>query len=383
MIRIPFNRPFATGDELDYMRAAVGAPKFAGDGSFTAQCHVLLEQSLRIQKALLTTSCTHALELAALLLDIEPGDEVIVPSFTFPSATNAFVLRGAKPLFVDIRADTLNIDESQIERRITTRTKAIFLVHYAGVGCEMDAIMAIARRHAIAVVEDNAHGLYGRYRGRYLGTLGQLATLSFHETKNFSCGEGGALLINDANFNQRAEILREKGTNRSQFFRGEIDKYTWVDVGSSYLPADLLAAFLRAQLEHRDQIQSMRRKIWETYALELASWAKINGVRLPIIPPECEQSYHMFYVIMPSLESRQALISHLAGLGILAVFHYLPLHFWPMGVRFGGHQGDCPVTEDLADRLLRFPFFTGMSSSEQAQVIDAVRAFRCQAASAS
>ncbi len=377
MIRIPFNRPFATGDELDYIRAAVAAPKFAGDGSFTAQCHVLLEQSLGIQKALLTTSCTHALEMAALLLDIGPGDEVIVPSFTFPSAANAFVLRGARPLFVDIRADTLNLDESQIERRITARTKAIFPVHYAGVGCEMNTITSVARHHGIAVVEDNAHGLYGKYRGTYLGTLGQLATLSFHETKNFSCGEGGALLINDANLNQRAEILREKGTNRSQFFRGEIDKYTWVDVGSSYLPADLLAAFLRAQLEHRDQIQSMRRKIWETYALELASWAKINGVRLPIIPPECEQSYHMFYVIMPSLESRQALISHLAGLGILAVFHYLPLHLSPMGLRFGGHQGDCPVTEDLADRLLRFPFFTGMSSSEQAQVIDAVRAFRC------
>jgi dTDP-4-amino-4,6-dideoxygalactose transaminase len=377
VIRIPFNRPFATGDELDHIRAAVAAPKFAGDGSFTAQCHVLLEQSLGIQKALLTTSCTHALEMAALLLDIGPGDEVIVPSFTFPSAANAFVLRGARPVFVDIRADTLNIDESQIERRITARTKAIFLVHYAGVGCEMDAIMAIARRHAIAVVEDNAHGLYGRYRGRYLGTLGRLAALSFHETKNFTCGEGGALLINDANLDQRAEILREKGTNRSQFFRGEIDKYTWVDVGSSYLPADLLAAFLRAQLEHRDQIQSMRRKIWETYALELVSWAKTNGVRLPIIPSECEQSYHMFYVIMPSLESRQALISHLAGLGILAVFHYLPLHLSPMGLRFGGRQGDCPVTEDLADRLLRFPFFTGMSSSDQAQVIDAVRAFRC------
>jgi dTDP-4-amino-4,6-dideoxygalactose transaminase len=237
--------------------------------------------------------------------------------------------------------------------------------------------MTIARRNGIAVVEDNAHGLYGRYRGRYLGTLGQLATLSFHETKNFSCGEGGALLINNANFNQRAEILREKGTNRSQFFRGEIDKYTWVDVGSSYLPSDLLAAFLRAQLEHRDQIQSMRRAIWETYARELASWAEANGVRLPIIPQECEQSYHMFYAIMPSLESRQALISHLAGLGILAVFHYLPLHLSPMGLRFGGGQGDCPITEDLADRLIRFPFFTGMSSSEQAQVIEAVCAFRC------
>lgn len=377
MIRIPFNRPFATGHELEYIRAAIAAPKLSGDGSFTAQCHVLLEQSLGIQKTLLTTSCTHALEMAALLLNIGPGDEVIVPSFTFPSAANAFVLRGAKPVFVDIRADTLNIDESQIEQRITPRTKAICLVHYAGVGCEMDTIMTIARRQAVAVVEDNAHGLYARYRGRYLGTLGQLATLSFHETKNFSCGEGGALLINDVQFNQRAEILREKGTNRSQFFRGEIDKYTWVDIGSSYLPADLLAAFLRAQLEHRDQIQSMRRKIWETYTLELALWAKTNGVRLPIIPLECEQSYHMFYVIMPSFASRQALISHLAGFGILAVFHYLPLHLSPMGLRLGGRQGDCPVTEDLADRLLRLPFFTGMSSTEQSQVIDAVREFHC------
>jgi dTDP-4-amino-4,6-dideoxygalactose transaminase len=377
VIRIPFNRPFATGSELDYVRAAMAAPKFSGDGSFTAQCHALLEQSLGIQKALITTSCTHALEMTALLLNIAPGDEVIVPSFTFPSAANAFVLRGARPVFVDIRADTLNIDENQIQQRMTSRTKAICLVHYAGVGCEMDTIMSIARQHAVAVVEDNAHGLYGRYRGRYLGTFGQLGTLSFHETKNFSCGEGGALLINDMQFNQRAEILREKGTNRSQFFRGEIDKYTWVDIGSSYLPADLLAAFLCAQLEHRDQIQSMRRKIWETYALELRSWAKTNGVRLPIIPPECEQSYHMFHVIMPSVESRQALISHLAGLGILAVFHYLPLHLSPMGLRFGGHEGDCPVSEDFADRLLRFPFFTGMSSSEQAQVINAVRAFRC------
>ena len=380
MIRIPFNRPSATGDELDYVRAAIAAPKFSGDGSFTAQCHRLLEQSLGIQKALLTTSCTHALEMAALLLDTGIGDEVMVPSFAFPSAANAFVLRGAKPIFVDVRADTLNIDENQIEQRITAHTKAIFLVHYAGVGCEMDTIMAITRRHNIAVVEDNAHGLYGRYRGRYLGTLGQLATLSFHETKNFTCGEGGALLINDAQFNERAEILREKGTDRSRFFRGEVDKYTWVDVGSSYLPADLLAAFLRAQLEHRDRIQSMRRHIWEIYARELASWAEANGVRLPIVPAECEQSYHMFYVIMPSSESRQALISHLAGPGILAVFHYLPLHLSPMGLRFGGRQGDCPVTEDLADRILRLPFFTGMSNSEQSQVIEAVRGFRCQAA---
>jgi len=377
VISIPFNRPFATGDELEYVRAAITAPKFSGDGPFTAECHRLLQQSLGIQKALLTTSCTHALEMAALLLNIGPEDEVIVPAFTFPSAINAFVLRGSRPVFVDVRVDTLNIDEAQIEQHITERTKAIFLVHYAGVGCELDTIMPFARRHKIAVVEDNAHGLYGKYRGQYLGTFGELATLSFHETKNFSCGEGGALLINDAQFNERAEILREKGTDRSRFFRGEVDKYTWVDVGSSYLPSDLLAAFLRAQLEHRDQIQSKRREIWEAYSRGLASWVEANSVRLPVVPSECEQSYHMFYVIMPSFESRQALISHLAGSGILAVFHYLPLHLSPMGLRFGGRKGACPITEDLSDRLLRFPFFTGMSSSEQSQVIETVRAFRC------
>jgi dTDP-4-amino-4,6-dideoxygalactose transaminase len=377
VIRIPFNRPFATGDEIDYIRAAIAVPKFSGDGSSSAHCHALIEQSLGIQKVLLTTSGTHALEMAALLLNIGVQDEVILPAFTFPSTANAFVLRGARPVFVDIRRDTLNIDENQIEQRITERTKAIFLVHYAGVGCEMNTILAIARRHALSVVEDNAHGLYGRYRGRYLGTFGELAALSFHETKNFTCGEGGAVLINDAQLNERAEILREKGTDRSRFFRGEIDKYNWVDVGSSYLPSDLLAAFLRAQLEHRDQIQSMRRQVWENYARELASWAETNGARLPIVPSECEQSYHMFYLIMPCFERRQALISHLAGLGMLAVFHYLPLHLSPMGLRFGGGKGECPVTEDLADRVLRLPFFTGMSISEQAQVIDAVRAFRC------
>jgi len=377
VIRIPFNRPFAARNGLDYVRTAIAASKFSGDGPFTAECHRLLERSLGVQKALLTTSCTHALEMAALLLNLGPGDEVIVPAFTFPSALNAFVLRSARPVFVDVRADTLNIDEAQIDQRITEHTKAIFLVHYAGVGCEMEVIMAIARRHSIAVVEDNAHGLYGKYRNQYLGTFGGLATLSFHETKNFTCGEGGALLINDAQFNERAEILREKGTDRSRFFRGEIDKYNWIDVGSSYLPSDLLAAFLRAQLEHREQIQSRRREIWETYARELTSWAEANGVRLPNVPPECEQAYHMFYVIMPSFETRQALISHLAGFGILAVFHYLPLHLSPMGERFGGRRGDCPVTEDLSDRLLRFPFFTGMTSSEQSQIVDAVRAFRC------
>jgi dTDP-4-amino-4,6-dideoxygalactose transaminase len=377
MIRIPFNRPFATGDELDYIRAAIATPKFSGDGKFTADCHRLLEESLGVAKAFLTTSCTHALEMAALLLNLGPGDEVILPSFTFTSTANGFVLRGARPVFVDIRTDTLNIDEKRIEDRITKQTRAIFLVHYAGVGCEMETIMAVARRHGLAVVEDNAHGFYGKYRDRYLGTFGELAALSFHETKNFNCGEGGALLMNDTRFIERAEIIREKGTDRSRFFRGEVDKYNWVDIGSSYLPSDLLAAFLRAQLEHREQIQSARQRLWENYMRELSGWATDNDVRLPTVPPECEQSYHMFYLILPSFESRQALISHLAGLGILAVFHYLPLHLSPMGLRFGGCQGDYPVTEDLADRLLRLPFFTGMSASEQAQVIDAVHAFRC------
>ena len=375
MIRIPFNRPFATGSEFDYIREAISTTKFSGDGPFTAECHRLLEKSLDVQKVLLTTSCTHALEMAGLLLNIGPEDEVVVPAFTFPSAINAFVLRGGKPVFVDVRADTLNIDEKQIEEHLTGRTKAIFLVHYAGVGCDLDTISPIARRHNIAIVEDNAHGLFGRYRGRFLGTFGELATLSFHETKNFSCGEGGALLINDAQLNERAEIIREKGTNRSRFFRGEVDKYTWVDVGSSYLPSDLLAAFLRAQLEHRDQIQSRRRELWETYSRELTSWAKANNVRLPVVPPECEQTYHMFYIILPSLERRQALIMHLRARGILGVFHYLPLHLSPMGLRFGGQQGDCPVTEDLSDRLLRLPFYNSLTEGEQGKVMEALKAF--------
>jgi dTDP-4-amino-4,6-dideoxygalactose transaminase len=278
---------------------------------------------------------------------------------------------------VDIRTDTLNIDEKRIEERINRRTKAIFVVHYAGVGCEMEMIMAIARRHGLAVVEDNAHGFYGKYRDRYLGTFGELAALSFHETKNFTCGEGGALLINDTRFTERAEILREKGTDRSRFFRGEVDKYNWVDIGSSYLPSDLLAAFLRAQLEHREQIQSARQRLWENYMRELSGWATDNDVRLPTMPPECEQSYHMFYLILPSLDIRQALISHLSQREIFAVFHYLPLHLSPMGRRFGGREGDCPVTEKISERLLRLPFYTGMTKSEQVQVVEAVRSFGC------
>ncbi len=322
-----------------------------------------------MRKALLTTSCTHALEMAALLLDIGPGDEVIVPSFTFVSTVNAFVLRGARPVFIDVRPDTLNLDETKLERLITPRTKAIVPVHYAGVGCEMDAILEVAQRYGVAVVEDNAHGLFGKYKGRYLGTFGSLATQSFHETKNFTCGEGGALLINDPQYIERAEILREKGTNRSRFFRGQVDKYSWVDVGSSYLPSDILAAFLYAQLEARAEIQAKRRHLWHYYYEHLRDWAEEHHVRLPIVPPHCEQSYHMFYLLMPSLEQRQALIAYLKSCGILSVFHYLPLHLSDMGRRFGGQEGDCPVTEEVSDRLVRLPFFNDLSPQDQEWVV--------------
>jgi len=325
---------------------------------------------------LLTTSCTHALEMAALLLEIEPGDEVIVPSFTFVTTANAFVLRGAKPVFADIRPDTLNIDERQVERLITPRTKAILLVHYAGVGCEMDTLCEMAQRHSVAIVEDNAHGLFGKYKGRFLGTFGSLASLSFHETKNFTCGEGGALLINDLRYAERAEIIREKGTDRSRFFRGQVDKYTWVDLGSSYLPSDILAAFLYAQLEARDQIQSIRRRVWEYYYDHLQEWAEDEGVQLPVVPTHCQQPYHLFHLLLPSLEQRQAFLAHLRTHDVSSVFHYLPLHISEMGKRFGGKAGDCPVTEDIADRLARLPFHNSLTEADQERVVDLTRQFR-------
>jgi dTDP-4-amino-4,6-dideoxygalactose transaminase len=312
------------------------------------------------------------LEMAALLLDIHPGDEVIVPSYTFVSSINAFVLRGAVPVFADIRPDTLNLDETRLEALITPRTRAIVVVHYAGVGCEMDEILDIARRHGVPIVEDNAQGLFARYRGKPLGSFGALAAVSFHETKNVGCGEGGALLINDAQYVERAEIIQEKGTNRAQFFRGQVDKYTWVDVGSSFLPSDLLAAFLLAQLESRAQIQERRRVIWTRYEQELGDWAAQHGVRLPVVPPHCEQPFHMFYLLLPSLVARQAMIERLRSRGILSVFHYVPLHLSPMGRRFGGRPGACPVSEDLAERLLRLPFYTGLTEGDQADVIGAV-----------
>jgi len=373
--RIPFNRVSLQGNEIEYLRQAVEGGWTAGDGPFTHRCNALLERELGVARALLTTSCTHALEMAALLLDIGPGDEVVVPSFTFVSTVNAFVLRGARPVFVDVRRDTLNLDEAQIEERLTARTKAIVPVHYAGVGCEMEAILRLAGDRGIAVVEDNAHGLFGKFRGRRLGTFGALAAQSFHETKNFGCGEGGALLVNDPGYAERAEILREKGTNRSRYFRGEIDKYTWVDLGSSYLPSDLLAAFLFAQLETWPRVQAKRQLIWQTYDRELADWRAQRGVRGPIVPAHCEQAYHMYYILLPSLGARQSLITHLRAQGILAVFHYLPLHLSEMGRSFGGRAGDCPQTEDVSDRLLRLPFYNDLSETDQRSVIEAIRAW--------
>jgi dTDP-4-amino-4,6-dideoxygalactose transaminase len=372
---IPFNRPSLTGNEHRYIDEAIAAGQISGDGPFTKRCNHLLQSEIGVAKVLLTTSCTHALEMAALLLNTEPGDEVIVPSFTFVSTINAFILRGARPVFIDIRPDTLNLDERELERLITPRTRAVVLVHYAGVGCEMDAIMDVAARRNLVVVEDNAHGLFGKYKRRPLGSFGALATLSFHETKNFICGEGGALVINDPHYIERAEIIREKGTDRSRFFRGQVDKYTWVDVGSSYLPSDLLAAFLLAQLEAREQIQAKRRQIWEHYNEHLAGWARNHGIQTPIVPEDCEQAYHMFYMLLPSLGLRRTFIAHLKDHGILSVFHYLPLHISKMGRQFGGKPGDCPVTEDVSGRLVRLPFYNSLSPSDQQRVIEAVTGF--------
>ncbi|NEO48313.1 MAG: dTDP-4-amino-4,6-dideoxygalactose transaminase [Moorea sp. SIO4G2] len=373
--KIPFNRPVTVGTEFDYIQQTIKNMDLSGDGAITKQCHALLEEILSVPKVLLTTSCTHALEMAAVLLNIQPGDEVIVPSFTFVSTINAFVLRGAQPVFIDIRPDTLNLNEEKLESLITPRTKAIVPVHYAGVACEMDTILEIAGRYGIPVVEDNAHGLFAKYKGKYLGTFGCLATQSFHETKNFTCGEGGALLINDPQYIERAEIIREKGTNRTRFYRGQIDKYTWVDIGSSYLPSGILAAFLYAQLKSRQQIQSKRQQIWEYYYENLKDWAPEYGIRLPIVPDYCDQAYHMFYILLPSLEKRQALIAHLKAQGIYSVFHYLPLHLSDMGREFGGKEGDCLVTEDVSDRLLRLPFYNDMTEADQARVVASIKKF--------
>jgi dTDP-4-amino-4,6-dideoxygalactose transaminase len=379
---IPFNRSSLQGRELDYIHETVGIGQVAGDQTFSRKCQALLRETLGSRQALVTTSCTHALEMAALLLDLLQGDEVIVPAFTFVSTANAFVLRGATPVFCDIRPDTLNLDETKLEALITPRTKAIVPVHYAGVGCKMDVIMEIANRHGVAVIEDNAHGLFGKYKGRWLGTFGQMATQSFHETKNITCGEGGALLVNDSRFEERAEIIREKGTNRARFFRGQVDKYSWVDVGSSYVMSDVLAAFLYGQLEQWESIQAKRRAIWERYDQALGEWAEAGGIRRPIIPEHCEQAYHMYYLLMPSLEARTDFIARLKEKGVSAVFHYLPLN-QSAYARAQAHQqmedgrwkiAECPVTEDVSERLVRLPFYTSMTEEEQWRVIEAAKA---------
>ena len=371
-ISIPFNRPGLTGNEQQYIGESLAHGHIAGGGPFTARCEQLLQNALGVPRALLTTSCTHALEMSALLLDIGPGDEVIVPSFTFVSTANAFAARGARIVFADVRPDTFNLDETQLEALICPRTKAIVPVHYAGVGCEMNAIMALAKARDIAVIEDNAHGLFARYKGQELGTFGELSTLSFHETKNLICGEGGALIINHAARIERAEILRDKGTNRSRFLRGEVDKYTWVDIGSSYVISDLLAAFLLAQLEAANQVLARRSAVWNFYFAQLQTWAHSKNIALPFVPDDCQQSYHMFYLVLPSLEARQSLIAHLRERGILSVFHYVPLHLSPMGQTMGGFEGQCPIAERAGNCLLRLPFYNDLSEAEQTQVVRAL-----------
>lgn len=371
-IRIPFNRPWQSGRELEYMAEALRSGHLSGDGPFTRRCAEALRVGFGQEHALLTTSCTDALEMCALLLDLRPGDEVIVPSFTFVSTVNAFLLLGAVPVFVDVDPVTLNLDPHLVKESITERTRAVVVVHYAGVGCEMDEIGALAAAHGLTVIEDNAHGLGGAYRGRPLGTFGALSALSFHETKNFTCGEGGALVVNDEALLARAEVIREKGTDRSRFMRGEVNKYGWVDVGSSFLPSDLLAAHLLAQLEARSFIEEQRRAIWWRYREALGRWTSSWGIELPSVPADRDQAYHMFYLLMPNRPSRDELIDRLRARGIQAAFHYLPLHLSTMGRRLGSRPGDCPVTEDICGRLVRLPFYTGLTAVEQDEVSDAV-----------
>jgi dTDP-4-amino-4,6-dideoxygalactose transaminase len=372
---IPFNKPFIAGKELHYIAKAVTLGNISGDGLFTQQCCRLLEQRLGIGRVLLTPSCTAALEMSAILINLTSVDEVIMPSFTFVSTANAVVRLGATPVFVDIRPDTLNIDEALIEKAISPRTRAIFVVHYAGIGCEMDRIMELARNYGLRVVEDAAQGVNSYYKGRALGAIGELGAYSFHETKNYICGEGGALCINDPSLIERAEIIRDKGTNRRQFFRGQVDKYTWVDVGSSYVPSEVCSAFLYAQLEMFDSISDRRRGIHETYRKLLEPLEAEALLRLPRAPEDCAGNYHLFHVLLQNQATRDDLITHLSRIGIQAVFHYVPLHLSPMGRTFGYGEGDLPVTEDLSGRLLRLPVYYEITEDEQQRVVAAIEQF--------
>ncbi len=372
---IPFNKPFIAGKELYYIAQAVTFGNISGDGHFTQQCSKILEERFQIERVLMTPSCTAALEMAAILLDLGPGDEVILPSFTFVSTANAVVRLGAKPVFVDIRPDTLNLDENLIEEAITDRTRAIFPVHYASIGCEMDRIMRIARKHGLRVVEDAAQGVNAFHSGRALGSIGDLGTYSFHETKNYICGEGGALCINDPSLIDRAEIIRDKGTNRRQFFRGLVDKYTWVDIGSSYVLSEICSAFLYAQLEMLDTISERRRRIYQFYRKSLKPLEAEGLLRLPVTPEDCEGNFHLFYILLPDQPTRDDLMAHLNKHGIHAVFHYVPLHSSPMGKKFGFSEGDLPVTEKLSGCLLRLPMYFEISENEQQRIVVAVGDF--------
>jgi len=370
--KISFNRPYLTGRELENIRLAEAGAMLAGDGPFTKRCHSWLERQTGSAKALLTHSCTAALEMAALLLDIRPGDEIIMPSFTFVSTANAFVLRGGVPVFVDIREDTLNLDERLIEAAITSRTRAIVPVHYAGVACEMDAIMSIARRHGLKVVEDAAQGVMATYKGRALGSIGDLGAYSFHETKNVISGEGGAILVNDPDLIQRAEIIREKGTDRSRFFRGEVDKYTWQEVGSSFLPGELIAAFLWGQLELAQEITQRRLASWRIYHEALEPLESRGLLRRPVVPEHCGHNAHMYYVLLRSDAKRDFVLSYLKERGVNSVFHYVPLHSSPAGQRFGRADGSLPVTGRQSERLIRLPLWVGLKESQQARVVAAL-----------
>jgi dTDP-4-amino-4,6-dideoxygalactose transaminase len=377
--RIPFNKPFLTGKELHYIAQAVAHGEISADGRFTRRCASLLETEFGIAKVLLTPSCTAALEIAAMLCDLRPGDEVILPSYTFVSTANAIVRLGAKPVFVDIRPDTLNIDEELIEAAITTRTKAIFPVHYAGVSCEMDRIMEIAAQHGLFVVEDAAQGVYSYYHGRPLGSIGHFGAYSFHDTKNYVCGEGGALCINAREHSERAEIIRDKGTNRSRFLRGMVDKYTWVDVGSSYVPSEISCAFLYAQLELLESINRRRREIYNFYRDHLAPLEEQGLLQLPKIPAGCECNFHMFFIVLPNAVARDALMAHLKKHEIAAVFHYVPLHTSPVGSTFGYSAGDLPNTENLSRQLVRLPFYVEISETEQMEVVSRIKDFAATA----
>ncbi len=374
--RIPFNRPTSAPQARDLILEALASEQLSGNGTFGRSCELSLEQLTGAHKALLTNSCSGALDVSAALLGATPGDDVIVPSFTFVSTANAFASRGIRPVFADCRQDTLNVDHSTIAPLIGPRTKAIVVMHYGGVSCDMDPILELARTRGLVVIEDNAHGLFGSYKGRPLGSMGAVATQSFHETKNLTCGEGGALLVNDRTLLERAEAIREKGTNRSRFFRGQVDKYTWVDYGSNYLLSELQAALLLAQFRHHEAIQEKRAAIWHRYDAGLSDWARQNGVRPPVVPADCRHPSHLYYVLLPDASARPLLIDHLKARGIPAVFHYVPLHSSPMGRRVGAATGGCPVTDDISERLLRLPFYTDLTRDDQDLVIEAVCQFR-------